>query len=312
MRSYRVLKDIVVSSTAACVACHTEKFGKAAGALVLDDERMVNAQNPAGLGFGIRVPGTYARLAADTKGEYGYKPLHKGGWSNLAASRYIRLMQSRRSLLVWKLYGKRLDGWDNEDLPYEAVPGDPTSLRRHGKPAPDTAENRRLAHIGFTGGPMPPPDAVVGSYVAPDGRKIKVPALTDEEKRTVVRWIDLGCPIDLSGEPGRGWALDDQRPTLTLTYPRAGNNESFSRVLIGMHDYGAGLDMKSFHVSADFAVNGIGAGKNLADQFRMKSDGVWELTLTRPMTKLASGVLTVSVQDGQGNVSRIDRRFSVK
>ena len=68
---------------------------------MLDDERWVNTQNPAGPGFGITVPGTYARLAADTKGEYGHKPLRKHGWTDLSASRYIKLMQARRSLLIW-------------------------------------------------------------------------------------------------------------------------------------------------------------------------------------------------------------------
>ena len=127
---------------------------------------------------------------------------------------------------------------------------------------------------------------------------------------TFVRWIDLGCPIDLGG--GNGWALDDQRPTLTLTYPRAGSNDSFTRILIGMHDYHTGLDMKTFKVTADFAINGIGAGKDLSSQFRVKSQGVWELLLDRPIDKLSSGVLTVSVRDRQGNLSRIERTFSVK
>src|SRR6185503_15457970 len=100
-------------------------------------------------------------------------------------------------------YGKRLDGWDNDDLPYETIPGDAKSLRQHGKPVDDTPKNRQLAHIGFTGGVMPPPDAVAGTYVTPDGQKIKVQGLTDEERMTFVRWIDLGCPIDLTGGPSR-------------------------------------------------------------------------------------------------------------
>lgn len=305
---HRDIKPILERS---CVACHSEKAGKPAGNLVLDDDgRKVTTQNPAGLGFSITVPGTYARLAADAKGEYGHKPLNKHGWTDLSASRYIKLMQSRRSLLVWKLYGKRLDGWDNEELPYEAIPGDPSSLRQHGQPTADTPKNRNLAHIGFTGGMMPPPDAVAGNYVTPDGRKIKVPGLTDEERRLFVRWIDLGCPIDLAG--GTGWTVDDQRPTLTLTYPRAGSNEPLTRIVIGMHDYNTGLDMKTFAVTADFAVNGSAAGKDLASQFRITSPGVWELALDRPIEKLASGVLTVSVKDRQGNLSRIERTFSVK
>ena len=106
--------------------------------------------------------------------------------------------------------------------------------------------------------------------------------------------------------------LDDNRPTLTLTYPRAGSNEPFTRVLIGMHDYYTGLDMKSFRVVADFPVDGITAGDNLASRFKTKTDGVWELRLATPIASLPRGSLTVEIRDRQGNLSRIERTFCVK
>ena len=303
MKTIEYHKDIKPIFERSCVACHSQKLDKPAAGLVLDDESMVNTQNPAGLGFSITVPGTYARLAADPKGQHGIKPLHRHGWTDLSASRYIKLMQARRSLLIWKVFGQRLDGWNNENLPYEASPGDPSSLRQHGKPIPDTQKSRELSHIAYIGGPMPPPEAVKAG---------KVKDLTDEDRMTLARWIDLGCPIDLSKDPTRpGWSLDDQRPTLTLTYPRAGRNEALTRIVVGMHDYGTGLDLKSFQVTADFTVNGSKAGANLADQFRTTSEGVWELVLTQPTAKLQSGSLTVSVKDRQGSVSRIERTFSV-
>ncbi len=80
--------------------------------------------------------------------------------------------------------------------------------------------------------------------------------LSDEDRLTLVRWIDLGCPIDLTFDPrhpderGRGWMLDDQRPTLTLTEPRPGVQRSLNRILIGMHDYGSGLVPESLQVTA--------------------------------------------------------------
>src|SRR5262249_36189432 len=67
---FRDIKPILDRS---CVPCHTGRADKPAGNLVLDDDRMVKTQQPAGLGFEITVPGTYARLAADAKGEYGHK-----------------------------------------------------------------------------------------------------------------------------------------------------------------------------------------------------------------------------------------------
>lgn len=155
---------------------------------------------------------------------------------------------------------------------------------------------------------MPPPEAVKSGKVAP---------LSDEDKLTLVRWIDLGCPIDLDYDPanpkerGYGWMLDDTRPTLTMAYPKAGVTPPLTRILVGMHDYYTGLDMDSFKVVADFALDGVPARQNLAPKFRTKTPGVWELSLSRPLTELPQGKLIVSVQDRQGNVTRIERTFSV-
>src|SRR5439155_20189059 len=174
-----------------------------------------------------------------------------------------------------------------------------------------------LAHICSTGTIMPPPEAVSGTYPMPERKKIKVAPPTDEDRLTLVPWIDLGCPIDLDYDPahpekrGYGWMLDDNRPTLTLTYPDTRQNGELSRILIGMHDYYTELDMESFHVVADFAVDGVQAGANLAKKFEQKSQGVWELKLAKPITELAKGKLMVSVRDRQGNVTRIERSFSV-
>ena len=82
-------------------------------------------------------------------------------------------------------------------------------------------------------------------------------------------------------------------------------------ILVGMHDYYTGLDMSSFQVVADFALDGMAAGQNLASKFKTKSPGVWELTLSKPLTKLARGKLKVSAQDRQGNTTRIERTFHV-
>ena len=64
--------------------------------------------------------------------------------------------------------------------------------------------------------------------------------------------------------------LDDQRPTLTLTSPQAGANPPLTRILVGMHDYDTGLDAESFAVVADFAVDGVAGGQNLAAKFKAR------------------------------------------
>jgi hypothetical protein len=166
-------------------------------------------------------------------------------------------------------------------------------------------------------GAMAPPEAVAGIYEVPDGKKIKVAPLSDEDRRTLVRWIDLGCPIDLDYDPaqpaarGYGWMLDDTRPTLALPLPRPGVNEPLTHIVVGMHDYYGGLDVDSFQVVADFPLAGAAAGTNLASKFQARGDSGWELRLPAPLANLPHGKLTVAVKDRQGNVSRIERAFSV-
>jgi hypothetical protein len=142
--------------------------------------------------------------------------------------------------------------------------------------------------------------------------------LTDEDRRTLVRWIDLGCPIDLDPQydPAHpqprsyGWMGDDQRPTLTVTQPQPGANPSLTRLLVGMADAYTGLDVESFTVTADFDVDGVAAGVNLAEKFTILPGSRWELKLNEPLDA-DEKTLTVSIADRQGNVNRIERNFTV-
>jgi hypothetical protein len=264
-----------------CAACHTAKHGKPAGNLVLDDTRPVKD---------FTGPATYRTLVHPKDGK---------------SRRYLWPLQSRNSLLTWKLFGRRTDGF-----PEKLVPGAQGDYQGH-------LNRGGLPYSPFKGSIMPPPEAVAGTYEGPDGNKIQVAPLTDEDRRTIVRWIDLGCPIDHAFDAkhpeqhGRGWLLDDQRPTLTLAEPQAGANDRLTRLLVGMHDYGSGLDLDTFQVTADFRLDGVPAGKNLARKFQPKGDGVWELRLAAPLAAVARGKLTIAIKDRQGNTSRIERTFSV-
>jgi hypothetical protein len=313
VKNVEYLRDVKPILERSCVACHTQQWENPAGNLVLDDDERT-IEPPPNIGLSPW-PATYYRLAVDSGARFGHKPLTPT-WGHLNASRYIRQMQSRRSLLVWKVFGMRTDGLRNDDYPSEAVPGDPTTLQWEGKPV-DAKTHSYQADLDYTGSVMPPPDAVAGSYIGPNGQKIQVPALSDYDRLTIVRWIDLGCPIDFdydSKQPerrGSGWQLDDQRPTLTLTHPAAGANSELTRILVGMHDYGTGLDATSFSVIADFPVDGARPGEELAARFKDKGDGVWELVLSETIRTPGRGKLTVTVKDRQGNMSRIDRVFSI-
>jgi hypothetical protein len=297
-------RDIRPILERSCTACHSKSKDEPAGNLVLDaDDEEVSVPNQGSY------PGTYYRLAMDGGAKFGYKPvIHNGSWRQTNASRYIRQFQSRRSLLVWKILGHRADGWSNGDFPSAEVPGDPDSLQLAGRPIPNTQQNRDRADLDYNGKAMPPKKAVDEGKVKP---------LSHEDKLTIIRWIDLGCPIDLDYDPadpdarGEGWMVDDNRPVLTMALPKPGaHNAQFDRIVIGAHDYYTGLVPESFEVRADFAIDGVPAGENLAAKFVARSQGVWELELDEPMRTVAGGTLSVAIKDREGNVSRIDRVFS--
>ena len=296
-----------------CTGCHSKENPKPAANFVLDDLEMVKGRGGGGMFRsepGGKIPATYAMLVRGALDRFGRKHV-ADRWVLPQVSRYVRVYQSRRSLLAWKVLGMRNDGWANDDFPTARVPGNPATLQIAGKLVDATQrQNLVLADVDFTGSIMPPPAAVKEGRVKP---------LSEEDRRTIYRWIDLGCPLDLDFDPanpskngpGSGWMDDETRPTLTMTWPRAGANGRFDHILIGMHDYYTGLDMESFTVTADFKIDGIAAETNLADRLEPLPNSRWQMKLIRPITSLKQGTLTVTVKDRQGNITRIDRSFSV-
>jgi hypothetical protein len=164
---------------------------------------------------------------------------------------------------------------------------------------------------------MPPPEAVAGTYKDDTGRSIKVEPLTDEDRRTLVRWIDLGCPIDLDYDPahpdrrGFGWMCDDNRPVITITSPQP-NARRIDRIVIGLHDYYSGLDTDSLRVEANVAIDGVEPGENLFEKldFNQTSQGVWAVTLKNPIEPSTALELTVSAKDHQSNRALVRRSIA--
>ncbi len=295
---YRDIRPILQRS---CVACHSKGSKEPAGNLVLDDMDEIQYKHNG------KFPGDYYRLALDEKAQFGHKPIGYDSYGYPNASRYVRQMQARRSLLVWKIFGKRLDGFSNDDHPSESKPGSRV-LAQKGELV-DMKKYRAKWDLDFVGSQMPPADAV---------KKGKVKALSDEDRRTIVRWIDLGSPIDLDFNPedpggrGYGWMCDDNRPILTLNQPREGINKRLDRILIGMHDYYTGLDVDALKVVANFAIGDIPPGTNLAKDFKETPQGIWELKIRAPIEAIEQAVLTVSIKDMQGNHRQIVRKFSIE
>jgi hypothetical protein len=271
------LRDVRPILQAKCVSCH-QGGASAPGRLDLADLAPQNG-----------LPGDYYRLAADTDARFGHPPvITNRQWRQTNASRYVRMFQSRRSLLAWKIFGQRLDGWTNASHPTEAVAGDPATL-----PA---GADRNAADLDYTGTIMPPPPAL---------------PLTAEERLTIVRWIDLGAPIDLDTS-GYGWFLDDLKPTLEVSLPRAGMlNQAVTQFRFAFADANSGIQPGSLSVTSDQVVNGRPAGAELAALAQPAGDGIWAIALSTPIAQVTNAHLRVSIRDVQGNVTRVDREFSV-
>ncbi|TXD39303.1 hypothetical protein FRC98_02575 [Lujinxingia vulgaris] len=278
------LRDIQPLFERSCTPCHSESStGGPAMDLVLDDTELIDGY-----------PGTWHRLNNDAAAQWGIPPLVRVGesprWRQANASRTIRKFQSRRSLLTWKVFGRRLDGWSNEDHPSASVPGDASTLPEGAHP-----NDSDLDYIGEL---MPPPGS-------------DVPALTHDEKMTIARWIDLGSPVDHidAAESGYGWFLDDLRPTLVVASPRERHiSEPLQEIRFGAFDYYTALDEARTSVIADFEIQGRPAGSELADLFVESHDRVWALPLETPVS---SGTITVTVYDQQGNQTRRERYFEL-
>ena len=162
-----------------CVACHSDEAGEAGRAswrsttTARSSKRGLvpwaeNVQVPQGL------PRTYARLV-----------------------QYSWAFQSRRSPLIWKVYGKRLDGFDNDDIASPPLDYDRREERARLVPPRQEQELRRGLHRQRHAAARSGRRHLQGA-----GRQaIKVPPLSDEDKLTLVRWIDIGCPIDRDYDP---------------------------------------------------------------------------------------------------------------
>jgi len=262
-----------------CTLCHTTNNPTPPGALALDDHA-----NYSGL------PGDYARLANDSGARWGYKPvISSRTWRQSNASRYVRPFQSRRSLLIWKIFGRRLDGWTNADHPTESAPGDPATL-------PPGADPNK-ADLDYTGDIMPPPGSAA-------------PPLTEDEKMTFARWVDLGCPINTATI--HNWHSDDLRPTLTISSPRQNRNQPpLTELRLGVADGYSGVSNGTLSVKADFPVNGLSPHAELVSQGSFTGAGVFTIPLNPPITSLLPSHLIASVLDAQGNRTTVTVRFWV-
>lgn len=275
------LRDIRPILERSCVGCHNAS--QAAANLRLDDTSIVRG-----------VHNTWNRLADDRQAQHGIRSvLPSGEWRHTNTSRYIRAFQARRSLLIWKIYGRRLDGWTNVDFPTEAVPGDASTLPPGAHP--------NDADLDFVGTIMPPPGS-------------GVPPLSEDEKFLFARWVDLGAPVNAADPTAAalGWHHDELPPTLVLPDPPRGRSSSAVTTLrVGAYDLDSGIDWNSMSVRASVAVGGLPPNAELAGRFGPPADGIRSWSLPIPLDRVEHATITVRITDVQGNRTEIVRRFAI-
>jgi hypothetical protein len=286
---YRDIRPILQTR---CVACHAGATPP--GNLRLDDHTMYSVAQFTSQ----QAPGDYMRLCRDEGATWGYPPLVTVGgdpvWRQTNASRYVRLFQSRRSLLIWKVFGARLDGWTNADHPTESVAGSAGTL-------PPGAQINE-ADLDY----LPTASHPAGVGVA---------GMTIDEKMTFGRWVDLGCPINTgegTASEAFGWFVDDVRPTLTVSAPRPGYTPlPATEIRVGLADAYTGIAPGTLSITSTLALAGRPAGAQLADLALPAGDGIVVIPLSTALDNVVNARLYSQVADNQGNLTRVVQTFSI-
>ncbi|NOZ52940.1 MAG: hypothetical protein GXP08_07320 [Gammaproteobacteria bacterium] len=141
-------------------------------------------------------------------------------------SRWLSMNSARSSMLIWALYGERLDGRDpNTGLPPKSSG---VLVDTAGFDYPEIWPNVKQ-HITY------------------------IKNMPESEKRLIARWIDIGAPLQNIHD-------DKIRPVLTIT-PALASNDSVSTILVGLWDDSL-LDYSRFRVTE----NGVDITPAVLDQ----------------------------------------------
>ena len=126
--------------------------------------------------------------------------------------------------------------------------------------------------------------------------------LTDLEKRTVARWIDLGAPIDfptlnMPGQNGFRYTDDYQLPVINIHQPKRGDNTK-NKAIIGFADAKSGLNWNSLVISL-YPIDGTENKQNIS-QFNISNRNVVTFNLPA-MIESQNYILKVEILDVAGN-----------
>ena len=294
-------RDIRPIFRAKCTSCHSsDGVVLPAGGLDLGDDSLIEMRRGSDFVPDGFYPATYAKLAIHLDAQANPSPRSispSGDWYWPQVTKYIRAGQARQSLLVWKIFGRRLDGRANSDRPSPSDPSNPATI--------PSGLSFYDCDLDYTGDVMPP----VGS-----------PALTWDERMKIARWVDLGAPIDLTGvnfsvslKSYAGYLEDDLRPTVALvpSVEQAVKERRLTRFVIGAYDLESGINPATLSVTLDRAVGSFPAGTNIAANATITNGGTVIVNLPTPIDLLSGAVnVAVEVRDNAGHTTRELRTYS--
>ncbi len=294
-------RDIRPIFRAKCASCHSsDGVVVPAGGLDLSDDSLIEMRRGSDFVPDGFYPATYAKLAIHLDAQANPSPRSispSGDWYWPQVTKYIRAGQARQSLLVWKIFGRRLDGRTNADRPSPSDPSNPATI----PPGLSFYD----CDLDYTGDVMPP---------------VGAPALTWDERMKIARWVDLGAPIDLTGanftaglKSYAGYLEDDLRPTLSLlpTVEQAVKDRKLTRFVVGAYDLESGINPASLSVTLDRAVGNFPAGTNIAANATITNGGTVVVNLPTPIDLLAGAVnVALEIRDNAGHTTRELRTYA--
>lgn len=216
-------------------------------------------------------PRTYWQLILDGSGELSAPPPSPYGlWFVPQLTRYVRAFQSRQSLLLWKVWGERLDG------------------RTNGERSDDLDFTPSSAHPAGVG----------------------VAGMSADEKMTLARWIDLGAPIDFGQPWGFLEDDQRPTLVLRPSVARARASRALRFLEISAFDIESGVVPGSLTVTCNLRLGNVAPGGNLAAGKAIDPEGkILRLPLPRAVTPGERPVFTVTVRDAAGHRTQIVRSY---
>lgn len=137
--------------------------------------------------------------------------------------------------------------------------------------------------------------------------------LSDFEKRTLARWVDLGGPIDFPETEGFGYTDDSQLPIISiLSTPDPLMKES-EDLRIAFHDVSSGLNWKSLAINYYPAIDKAEAVSLKVDIRKYKdSNKVISIPLALfKMSHFQAYIISISIKDNAGNQNTITKKVSI-